>query len=129
MQEANAIDPNVAAAPQGAPYSDGDGLLTLLKSARAVNAASAPWNPYAAVIAAALTILSTILGLSLKKNAADASAAILKADAAGLKYKAHKRGVEKTMKQASFSDVADVKKMETVLYNNIGEARAALGVT
>jgi len=113
---------SVAAALQGAPYSDSGGLLTLLEGAQAANAASAPWNPYAAIIAAVLTILSTALGIALKKKAADASAAVLK-------YKAHKQGVEKTMKEVSVSTDSEVIKVEGVLYDNIGQARAALGVT
>ncbi len=143
LQERNAIDPNVAktvlaanadidklqatiqsvaSALQGAPYSDSGGLSTMLEGARAANAASAPWNPYAAIIAAALTILSTILGIALKKKSAEASSL-------GLKYQAHKQGVKKTMKDVSISTDSEVVKVEGVLYDNIGRARAVLGVT
>ena len=112
---------SVAASLQGAPYSDSGGLVTLLEAAQSANAASAPWNPYAAVIAAALTILSTVLGIAVKRKSDQAIAV-------GLKYQAHKQGVEKTMKQTSCSNVEEVKKLETVLYDNIGQARLALGV-
>lgn len=112
----------VTAALQKADYSDSRGLLTLIQSAQAANAATAPWNPYAAPIAAALTILSTILTILLRRESA-------KTEALGLKYQAHKQGVEKTMKQASTSAIPDVKNFGTVLYDNIGAARSALGVT
>jgi hypothetical protein len=112
----------VTAALQKADYSDSQGLLTLLQSAQAANAATAPWNPYAALIAAALTILSTILGIALRKQAA-------KTAALGLKYQAHKQGVEKTMKEVSASSDTEVAKVELTLYDNIGAARSALGVT
>jgi len=150
LRDQNQIDPNVAkkvlaanddvnqfqsivrsvtAGLQSAEYSGGAGLVTIIEGAQAANAASAPWNPYAAVIAAALTILSTILGIKFKQKAAEAKSEREKAEASGLKYQAHKQGVEKTMKQTSVSDVAEVKKVEAVLFDNIGEARANLGVT
>lgn len=111
----------VTTALQNADYSDTPGLLTLIQSAQAANAATAPWNPYAALIAAALTILSTILGIALRKQAA-------KTAALGLKYQAHKQAVEKTMKEVSASPDAEVAKVELSLFDNIGAARSALGV-
>lgn len=141
---ANAIDPNkaakllaanadvdklqaavraISAALQSADYADNTtGLLTLIEAAQAANAATATWNPYSAVIAAALTILSMVLGLALKKKTAALATT-------ALKYQAHKQAAERTMKLASVSDVAEVKKFEQVLYDSIGSARSALGVT
>jgi hypothetical protein len=112
----------VVAALQKANYSDTKGLFTLIESAQAANAATAPWNPYAGLIAAALTILSTVLGISLRKKSAQASAV-------ALKYQAHKQGVEKTMKEVSLSSDPEVNKVEVALYDAIGAARSALGVT
>ena len=74
------------------------------------------------MIAAALTILSTILGITLRKKTAESAAL-------ALKYQAHKQGVEKTMKEVSTSSDAEVAKVELSLYDNIGAARSALGVT
>jgi len=141
---ADAIDPNKAAkllaanadvdrlqaavraisvALQSADYAENTtGLLTLIEGAQAANAATAAWNPYSAVIAAALTILSMVLGLALKKKTAQVAAV-------AAKYQAHKQGVDRTMKLASVSDVPEVKKFEQVLYDSIGSARSALGVT
>jgi hypothetical protein len=112
----------VTTALQKGDYSDSRGLLTLIQSAQAANAATAPWNPYAALIAAALTILSTLLGLAYKKKSSEALAL-------ALKYQAHKQGVEKTMKEVSTSTDVEVAKVELSLYDNIGAARSALGVT
>lgn len=112
---------SITASLQGAEFSGGEGIISLLEAAQSANAASAPWNPYAAPIGAALTILLTILGAYAKKKSAEASAL-------AAKYKAHKQGVEKTMKLASASNVEEVKKFEAVLYDNIGQARANLGV-
>ena len=141
---ANAIDPNKAAALlaanedvdklqaavkaisnalQSADYTDNTtGLLTLIEAAQAANAATAPWNPYSALIAASLTILSTVLVVVVRKKSAEASAL-------GAKYQAHKQGVERTMKEVSVASDDQVKAVEAQLYNNIGQARAALGVT
>jgi len=112
----------ITAALQTADYGGETGLLTLITAAQSANAATAPWNPYVGVIAAAGTILSTILGISLKKKSSEASAS-------ALKYKAHKQGAEKTMKEVSVATDNEVKRIETLLYKNIGEARAVLGVT
>ena len=113
----------ISSALQAADYADNTtGLLTLIEAAQAANAATAAWNPYSAVIAAALTILSMVLGLALKKKTAALTAV-------AAKYQAHKQGVERVMKLASTSNVDEVKKFETVLYDSIGQARSALGVT
>ena len=122
LDQCQSIVRAVAAGLHSAEYSGGVGLVTIIEGAIAANAASAPWNPYAAVIAAALTILSTLLGLQLKKKSGEVVAV-------GKKYKAHKTGVEKTMKEVSVASDEKVKAVEGMLFNNIGEARGALGVT
>ena len=94
----------------------------MIEAAQAANAVTAVWNPYFAVIAAALTILSIVLNLALKKKTAALTSV-------AAKYQAHKQGVERTMKLASASNVDEVKKFETILYDNIGQARSALRVT
>jgi len=45
------------------------------------------------------------------------------------KYDAHKQGVELTMKQVSQSTIPEVKAIETQLYQNIGQARSAVGAS
>jgi len=142
LQDANAIDPAVAAATieanadidqlqamiadltgamQSADFSGSSGLAALLQAAQAANQSSTGWNPYSGLIAALLTIVSAGAGVYAKRKASEASAAILK-------YQAHKQGVERTMKLASASEVPDVKKFETALYDAIGDARRSLGV-
>jgi len=112
----------VVAALQKADYSDSQGLFTLIQSAQAANSATAPWNPYSGPIAAALTIISIILGIILRKKTAQAAAL-------ALKYQAHKQGVEKTMKEVSLASDPEIAKVEVKLYENIGAARSTLGVT
>ncbi len=87
--------------------------ITLLQAA---NLGSTPWNPYALPITAALTLATTIYGLVKRKEAGENE----------LKYKAHKQGVEKTMKEMSASESG--KDWEISLYETIGDARAHLGV-
>jgi len=89
--------------------------------ARVINAGSAPLNPYAPVVEGILGILVLVggIGTYLKDQKAK------KNDA---KYQAHKQGTELTMKEVSASTTPEVKAVETLLYKNIGEARANLGV-
>ena len=68
-----------------------------------------------------MSLLSITLAWVAKRKAAEAAAA-------QAKYKAHKQGVEKTMKEVSASVDAEVKAVEAELYNNIGEARVAFGI-
>ena len=51
------------------------------------------------------------------------------ADAATRKYKAHKVGVERTMKEISSSTTAGIRQVESMLFSNIGNARRSLGVS
>jgi hypothetical protein len=57
-----------AAIASGTYNPNDDTLMTILKVALAANAATAPFNPYAAVIGLALTAIITILGLFAKKK-------------------------------------------------------------
>jgi len=108
----------IADALKNAQYSSSDGLTTVLEGARAANAASAPFNPYAPLIDVGLGLAAALAAAMAKKNAQ-------KAAQAQAKYEAHKQGVELTMKQVSQSTVPEVKAVETQLYQNIGEARKA----
>ena len=106
----------IAGAIKNAQYSGSDGLTTVLEGARAVNTASAPFNPYAPLIDVGLGLAAALAAAMAKKNAQ-------KAAEAQAKYDAHKQGVELTMKQVSQSTVPEVKAVETQLYQNIGDAR------
>ncbi|MEN6386019.1 MAG: hypothetical protein ABFD79_12600 [Phycisphaerales bacterium] len=110
----------IADALKNAQYSGSDGLTTVLEGARAANAASAPFNPYAPLIEIGLGLAAATAAALAKRNAQ-------KAAEAQAKYDAHKQGVELTMKQVSQSDIQDVRAVETQLYQNIGEARKAVG--
>jgi hypothetical protein len=106
----------IADALKNAQYSNSDGLTTVLEGARAANAASTPFNPYAPLIEIGLGLAAATAAALAKRNAQ-------KAMEAQAKYDAHKQGVELTMKQVSQSTVPEVKAVETQLYQNIGEAR------
>jgi len=108
----------IADALKNAQYSNSDGLTTVLEGARAANAASAPFNPYALLIEIGLGLAAATATALAKRNAQ-------KAAEAQAKYDAHKQGVELTMKQVSQSTVPEVKAVETQLYQNIGSARKA----
>jgi len=99
----------------------GDTTTDWITTIRAVNTATAPVNPYAPLIEGGLAAATILAGWLAKRKAAEAAIA-------QAKYQAHKQGVEKTMKEVSVSENADVKAVETQLYDNIGEARAMLGV-
>jgi outer membrane lipoprotein-sorting protein len=107
----------IADALRNAQYTNpDDGLTTVLEGARAANAASSPFNPYAPLIDVGLGLAAAFAAAMAKKNARKAAEALAK-------YDAHKQGVELTMKQVSQSTVPEVKAVETQLYQNIGEAR------
>ena len=108
----------IADALRNAQYSGSDGLTTVLQGARAANAASTPFNPYAPLIDIGLGLAAAFAASIAKKNAQKAAEALAK-------YDAHKQGVELTMKQVSQSTNPEVKAVETQLYQNIGEARKA----
>jgi len=131
-EEINRVQPQVqqvAAAIKQADYSpDDDTLMLLLKAAQAGNTASSPFNPYAVPIGLGLSLATIIAGWfaareRTKKAQAEAAAAEYAA-----KYQAHKQGVERTMKEMSASESPEVRKLETVLYDNIGAARQVNGV-
>ncbi|OHB60771.1 MAG: hypothetical protein A2Y12_06990 [Planctomycetes bacterium GWF2_42_9] len=110
----------IADALRNAQYTNpDDGLTTVLQGARAANAASAPFNPYAPLIEIGLGLAAATATALAKRNAQ-------KAAEAQAKYDAHKQGVELTMKQVSQSTVPEVKAVETQLYQNIGEARKTI---
>ncbi len=111
----------VAEAVRQADYSGGDSVTTALEAARAGNVATGAWNPYAPLIEIALGSAAALAAYFARRKSLEAAASTAK-------YQAHKQGVEKTMKEVSASDSADVKNVEARLYANIGQARAAIGV-
>ncbi len=111
----------IARALQDVPLT-GDATQDFITQLQAANAVSSGFNPYVVPVGAGLSILSIFLAWVAKRSAVEAAAA-------QAKYQAHKAGVEKTMKQVSVSHVAEAKELEVLLYNNIGKARAGLGVS
>ncbi|MGH2272687.1 hypothetical protein ACQ9LF_12885 [Anaerohalosphaeraceae bacterium U12dextr] len=113
----------IADAVKNAQYTNpADGVTTALEGARAANAASSPWNPYAPLIDLGLGIAAAAATVIARRNAQAAAEA-------QAKYDAHKQGVELTMKQVSQSTIPEVKAIETQLYQNIGQARSAVGAS
>jgi len=86
---------------------------TLPEKAAAGIEASRPFNPYADEMVVGLGLLTTIGGLFFKKKIETVSA----------KYKAHKQGVERAMKNSNATP-----ELDAILYDEIGKARAANGV-
>lgn len=122
--EIDRVQPQMAAIAEAirmAEYSGGDDLTTVLEAIQAGNRASGPFNPYALYVEAGLTLGLAALGIFARRKANEAKDS-------ELKYKAHKQGAEKTMKEVSASEKAEVKAIEARLYDNIGEARTRLGV-
>lgn len=103
---------NVIAQALSGVLLSGDTTQDLIAQLQAANAASSGFNPYAIPVGAGLSILSLVLGWLARRNAK--------------KYKAHKQGVAKTMKEVSAS--SELKEVEAQLYNNIGEARVLNGL-
>lgn len=93
----------------------------LVEQLVATNEASRPFNPYADEVSAILGLVTVIGGIWVKGK-------IDEKNKINSKYQAHKQGVEKTMKEVSSSSNAVLKAVEAQLYENIGEARADLGV-
>jgi hypothetical protein len=113
----------IAVAVKNAQYTNpADGVTTALEGARAANAATTPWNPYAPLIDLGLGIAAAAATVIARRNAQAAAEA-------QAKYDAHKQGVELTMKQVSQSTNPEVKAIETQLYQNIGQARSAVGAS
>jgi len=113
---------SIAHAVKNAQYTNSaDTATTVIEASRAANAASVPWNPYAPLIDLGLGIAAAAAAVIAKRNAQLAAQA-------QAKYQAHKQGVELTMKQVSQSADENIRAIETQLYENIGEARIAVGV-
>lgn len=116
LAEANSI----ATALQNVELT-GDAATDWVATLRAVNIATAPANPYALLIEGGLAAATILAAWFAKRKAAEAATS-------QAKYQAHRRGVEKTMKEVSASTVPEVKAVETQLYGNIGNARTSLGI-
>jgi hypothetical protein len=113
----------IAAAVKNAQYTNpADTATTVLEGARAANAASTPWNPYAPLIDLGLGIAAAAATVVARKNA-DAAAT------AQANLTAHQDGVALTMKQVSQSPLPEVKAVETQLYQNISDAKKAISAT
>ncbi|KKN73443.1 hypothetical protein LCGC14_0400180 [marine sediment metagenome] len=113
-EEIDRVQPQVAdviAAMIRADTSGDDEVDNWVKLLQAGNQASTPWNPYALPATAALSLISMIWGFIKKKEA----------EKNRLKYKAHKQGVEKTV-------ISMNTEAANEIYDNIGDARADLGV-
>ena len=103
-----------------ADLRDADEVLEKAQAGLNVN-----WQDPQSVIPFAGAALMTAYGIWQRRKKKDAESAFGHSQ---LKYQAHKQGVVRTMKEVSASTNANVKAVETQLYENIGEARADLGV-
>ena len=120
VDRVQALLDKIAGALQGVVLT-GDAAQDFISQLQAANAASSGVNPYVIPIGTGLSVLSIFLAWMTKRLTADAAKS-------NLKYQAHKQGVEKTMKEISHSTESGVAAVETLLYGNIGDARADLGV-
>ena len=117
-KEIDRIQPTVqeiANAMQEANYVDGDDIGNAIVAAQAVNAASAPVNPYAVPIGAGLTLAGLILEILRRKEKNEK-------ETAEAKYAAHKQGAEAFRMRAN-------KEVAVELYESIGKARERIGVS
>lgn len=113
-EEIDRVQPQMAdiiAALMKVDVSGEDEVANWAKLIRAGTQASAFWNPYALPIALGLDLVLLVWAL-LKRKEAEKNA---------LKYQAHKQGAEKTSIELE-------EKKKLLLYSNIGNARANLGV-
>ena len=115
-EEIDRVQPQITSITEAVAKIDleGEDWEQWLAVVEAANAASAPFNPYAAPIGAGLAVLSAVLGIFLKKKSNEAAVA-------NLKYQAHKIGTEEL--KLAHPDIA------LELYKNIGEARSASNAT
>ena len=95
-----------------------------------LNAASAPWNPYAGLIAAGLGMAeaATLLLLKRKSGESNANRALYAEEA--IKRKAGEVGRERTMLELAAMDEKDVTApvVSKLIYTNVGVERRANGV-
>lgn len=90
---------------------------------RTANAASAPWNPYAVPIGAALLLTEALTAMLLKKKSKAYT------EESG-KRKADKVGRERTLRELATMDEKDITApvVKNLMYKNIGDERKANGV-
>ncbi len=102
----------------------------LWDAAGAANAASAPWNPYAIPIAAALALAEamTVVLLKKKSNEANDNAAMYVEEYK--KKNSDKVGREKTLRELATMDEKDItaSMVKSMMYKNIGDERRGNGV-
>lgn len=97
----------------------GDQVQDLIAGAKAANAASTPWNPYAPIIDVGLALAAALAAIFWRKSAAAATEA-------QAKYQAHKQGAEAARAAlASTGNVAGPAAAE-LIYDKIGQARARI---
>jgi len=89
-------------------------VVDTINTIRAVNAASAPFNPWALPIETFLGTVTLMIG-------AYAAAKRKEANLLGLKYEAHKRAVEAEMRNST-------PEIANALYEAIGEERKNLNI-
>ena len=89
-------------------------IVDSINTIRAVNAASAPFNPWALPIETFLGTVTLMIG-------AYAAAKRKEANLLGLKYEAHKRAVEAEMRNST-------PEIANALYEAIGEERKNLNI-
>lgn len=108
----------------------GDQVQDLIAVVREANRVSAPWNPYSGFVEIGLGLLAAIAGVFWKKASSEAKQNAEAATVALAKYQAHKQGVEAAKAElAAAAEPVNAAKVAAVIYSNIGDARARLGVT
>jgi len=101
------------------------GLEELIKKMQGADAASAPWNKYAAQIESILGLAALAAALFAKKKTTEAKTNKAEAENNAKKYAAHKFVVESEIFKEPDLKGGFAKK----IYERIGEERARLGVT
>lgn len=111
---------DIAEAIKDADYISGDDIGNVIRGTRAATTASAPWNPYAAPILLGLSLLEGIVLLFVNRNK----------NAETKKRDADKAGREKTLREIAAlpEEKVTAPVVKSLMYNNIGIARANVGI-
>lgn len=114
---------DVATAVRDADYVDGETFGNAITGLKAANAKSAPLNPYAVPIGAGLTILGLIAEALRRKEKNGRLTETAK-------RQADKQGRELTLREiAAMPAQPSPELVKSLMYKNIGNARAHNGVT
>lgn len=121
-EEIDRVQPQIEAVADGISNVNltGDTFTDWMASIQAANAASVPFNPWAVPIGGFLTLTTIIGGYFSTKRKKEA-------EAATAKNAAYKVGIEGT-KAAMAAKAMTAPEVASLLYDNIGKARAAKGV-